>query len=650
MSDKFIKQLNEANITDPSKVFVPVQSSSGTGRISLKNISDLNKNFISLGDGEILYTTYDNKPISLNTTDENIKNEYNENGGYGIIKINSTKVPDNLIKNQNNLKTISVSGSFKTIGNGSISSNYNLQEINLESGITTLGDAAFEHNKTLASIYLPDTITTIGPWALCGNDNLQSVKLPKGLKELSEGLFDVDTALLTVNIPDSVTKIGDYVFEECSSLFSLNIPNSVTSIGEGVFNSCINLQVLNLGGIKGTLSNFLVGCSSIKEVILPEGITSIASNFCSRTNLNLLVIPSTCTESKQGFWEATCKKVDLRSNVTKIGYSADTNPGFFVLPVAKELEELILRRTTGVILGVDTYLSSKGTASLGYNGIPLSKLKIYVPKTLLEDYKKAYPTLVHRFFPISGEQDVYAYQDETYTRTVIDNKLENFDGGSGVDEETITELKQADNDLLSLIVKLHATISMSLSATSIFMNTSTNININSSAVFDGKDLTRTLLVDGEPLSNPYNILLTQTNANSGTASRTFNVVMNINNVDPKLEYTTSRTLTVTAYYPRFFGIIDKEEIDATDFTNLSQQALSSSASISNKTISTSTGGYLWLCVPSNMTINNMTSGGFAVPIESPKTILYNFNGSSNNYKCYRSTARINAGSITFSLS
>lgn len=432
MSDKKILDLENKKDID-KELYVPISDKDGNNysydisklasKEKLEYIEKILNTSVNPEAGQIIYTTYDDKPITLDN--EVVKsNEYYPSKGYGIITLSTTdKIPDNLIKNQNNLKTITVSGTFKTIGNAAISSNYNLQQINLEDGIVTLEASALEKNKTLSSIYLPDSITSMGNWALCGNDNLQSVRLPKNLKEISEGLFDVDSTLLTVTIPDSVTKIGAYAFEECYSLFSLNIPNSVTSIGEGVFSNCINLQVLNLGGIKGNISNFLVGCSSIREVIIPEGVTSITDNFCSNTNLDLLVIPSTVTTSKQNFWEATCKKIDFSANVTKIGYSAATNPGLFVLPVAKELEELILRNNS-VISGVDTYLTTK---IAGYDGKPLSKLKIYVPETLVENYKTTYPKISHRFFPITGEQTVYAYQDDTYTKEEVDNKIDNID-------------------------------------------------------------------------------------------------------------------------------------------------------------------------------------------------------------------------------
>nr|DAR23176.1 MAG TPA: hypothetical protein [Caudoviricetes sp.] len=61
---------------------------------------------------------------------------------------------------------------------------------------------------------------------------------------------------------------------------------------------------------------------------------------------------------------------------------------------------------------------------------------------------------------------------------------------------------------------------------------------------------------------------------------------------------------------------------------------------------TFTGGqYLWLCVPNTMSVNKVTSSGFAVPMEAP--VNQTVNGT---YKCYRSADTINEGTVKFTIS
>ena len=100
----------------------------------------------------------------------------------------------------------------------------------------------------------------------------------------------------------------------------------------------------------------------------------------------------------------------------------------------------------------------------------------------------------------------------------------------------------------------------------------------------------------------------------------------------------SKTLNVEMVRKMYFGFADD---DLADPTTLTAQTLKSSPA-GTYTMSNGTAGkYLWLCVGSNKTINGVTSAGFEVPMEAAETI--------GNYKCYRSSEALAAGSITFTI-
>lgn len=202
-----------------------------------------------------------------------------------------------------------------------------------------------------------------------------------------------------------------------------------------------------------------------------------------------------------------------------------------------------------------------------------------------------------------------------------------------VDEDT---LQSNEDETMALIVKLHAIITATASPSTIYKGENTNVNINHSATFDGKALTYTPMVNGSALANPYSI----------NDTTTFNVAFNINNADPKLNTTITRSVKVNAYYPRYYGRADKTTLVSDDVLTLEKQPVAASSIINDKTISSAIADYLWLCVPDGMTISEVSSSGFGVPMEVPITVEVSGKG---NYKCYRSTNKVNAGSVTFNI-
>ena len=140
---------------------------------------------------------------------------------------------------------------------------------------------------------------------------------------IGSGAFINCTDLTSITIPNSVTSIGWEVFSGCSSLTSITIPNSVTEIGGDAFKECTSLPVI--GGIRyadsylvevvdKTLPAYSIrpetkfintaafsGCSSVKSIIIPDGVTLIASSlFEGCSSLTSITIPSSVTAIGHG--------------------------------------------------------------------------------------------------------------------------------------------------------------------------------------------------------------------------------------------------------------------------------------------------------------------------------------------------------------
>lgn len=105
--------------------------------------------------------------------------------------------------------------------------------------------------------------------------------------------------------------------------------------------------------------------------------------------------------------------------------------------------------------------------------------------------------------------------------------------------------------------------------------------------------------------------------------------------------TKTASVTVNAYYPMYFGASAKDALASADVLALTKQPIKSSPA-GNVTVEVGANEYLWLCVPSTMTINSVKSGGFDVPMAAPVTVAVDGKG---DYKCYRSAGPFAEGTF-----
>lgn len=237
---------------------------------------------------------------------------------------------------------------------------------------------------------------------------------------------------------------------------------------------------------------------------------------------------------------------------------------------------------------------------------------------------------------LTNETNARIEADEQLQQNIntVDNKL----------DKEITDRTEGDNSIWEVLYDQFIQISgFGVSPTIIEKGVATTININGRFLFAGNLLTPdtlTLKMNDHVISNkPVNNLSGTKDILTTTNDRiTYSVSITAHGV------TKNASATVSTYYPCYFGHTTKTIIVGTDVLSFSKQSIKSSPNGTYSMSDISQGEYVWLCIPSNFNINSVTSSGFSVPMEAAISVPVEGKG---NYKCYRTSSSLVAGTFNF---
>ena len=203
--------------------------------------------------------------------------------------------------------------------------------------------STFEYSTGIKSVVFHDQWTgELKGFEFNGCTALESVTLPSTLEVIPNAAFRNCSSLASIEIPSGVTQIlGELtrsdraVFGGCTSLKTITIPASVTYIGGYAFASS-GLETITFEkrtlvyDEEGNLTNGLVmeqyavfeNCTSLKSLVLPEGLTKIGNCFAKGCSaLTSLTLPSTLSalDGSQHFYGTALTEVIGLEN-TKLTY------------------------------------------------------------------------------------------------------------------------------------------------------------------------------------------------------------------------------------------------------------------------------------------------------------------------------------------
>lgn len=139
---------------------------------------------------------------------------------------------------------------------------------------------------------------------------------------IGERMF-TSRGLQTILLPKSVTSIDDNAFFSCHSLNKVVIyDNSVKTIGMAAFEYCSSLADIILPeGVTTIARSAFVNSSALKSIVLPEGMTLIKKwTFADCSSLVDVTLPSTMTTLEYGAFEncTSLRSVTIPNSVNTV--------------------------------------------------------------------------------------------------------------------------------------------------------------------------------------------------------------------------------------------------------------------------------------------------------------------------------------------
>ena len=263
-----------------------------------------------------------------------------------------------------------------------------LQYAELPSSLAVLDTAVFEYCTSLTSVNLPNGLTRIGGWAFDSCVNLSSITLPESLTTIEKSAF-LYSGLTSVTIPDNVTKIDYFAFYGCNALETLNF-NAVNCqdfgrssytdendnrIWTNPFGN--SLTTVNIGNNVQRLPDyFIMGCSNLSSITLPNNITEIGRNAFAYSGLTSVDLPSSLAVLDTAVFAycASLTSVSFPNGLTRIGawaFDSCVNLSSITLPESLTTIELSAFRYSGLtsVTIPDNVTEIDGFAFYGCNAL-----------------------------------------------------------------------------------------------------------------------------------------------------------------------------------------------------------------------------------------------------------------------------------------
>lgn len=244
-------------------------------------------------------------------------------------------IDSNAFSDCENLTVLEIPSSVISIESGGFRGCISLTKVTLPEGLETLGCGAFQNCKLLSSINVPAGCKSgkyageqAYPGPLYNTPSLSEVKFEDGITTIDNAFFD-HSGITSIDIPDSVTSIGSNAFRSTKNLRNVSIsadaklesigwtafsnsaitdiylPDTVSYVDVGAFSGCKNLEKVRVSAAmtcnkyqinRGYDTGIFNGCTSLTEIIFPDGLERIGDCWFFDSPIESVTIPNTVKE------------------------------------------------------------------------------------------------------------------------------------------------------------------------------------------------------------------------------------------------------------------------------------------------------------------------------------------------------------------
>ena len=285
-----------------------------------------------------------------------------------VINANVTTLPRETFKSSTLLKSVSLASNITTIGQSAFEGCSALSSVEIKASSLAVGVRAFYDCSSLATFPF-EKVSSIGEnaFALAG---IRSFTVPAGTEKIVTNQFANWRSLEEISIPASVTAIESNAFVGCVSLETLTIAEHslLETIGDSAF-SGIGIQAIDLTDCEHLTTigaNAFLNCTSLKSVLLPDGLQIIGSAaFSGCSALEELSLPFVGSFSYEGFcvyFEEAFVPSMCNSLVSAMGYQHNAQ---YYLNAYKEDPDGFAKQYLNAA-GQEWYELHKGTSKDAY--------------------------------------------------------------------------------------------------------------------------------------------------------------------------------------------------------------------------------------------------------------------------------------------
>jgi hypothetical protein len=292
------------------------------------------------------------------------------------------------------------------------------------------GYSPFNKCETLTSLTIGEKVTSLGKGLFFGCSGLTTLTIPTSVKTIESYVFRYCSGLTSVDIAGSVMSIGDFAFGNCTALRELRFEDSADVLalgncGEGIglfvgspletvylgrnlsynyeadggyspFDKIATLKTLTISdSVTEIERHMFYGCSALESLNIPASVASIGSfTFAWCDGIESLTIadsPNSINIDKGVFSGSMVKSAYLGRNIEGECEIFTDDTELYALTLGGRVTEVNNAKfdNCSAIRTIMSYGAVPPTLNCQFADEVYKKAMVYVPRTVLADYKAA---------------------------------------------------------------------------------------------------------------------------------------------------------------------------------------------------------------------------------------------------------------------